>query len=160
MYDALDNFMRDTLWGKVVSDRQGKVWMEVGAEAYTNPTGSFPATMDITRQDWMNAPSIDERLSDETSFIEMGGVAYSGVVTGTFAALLTSAPGGTPGFRGGVETHEGLAPAWSGSSQQYGWEYFANKNSPYPTISMDMTREPYQSGYCSAGRSTAKHSCE
>jgi len=102
MYDAIDNYMRNTLWGKVVSDRQGKVWMEVGTEGYNNPETSFPSVMDITNRDWMNEPTIEEQLSEELSFIEMGGIAYSGVVTGTFSALLSSAPGNAPGFHGSV----------------------------------------------------------
>lgn len=138
MYDAIDNYMRDTLWGKVVSDRQGKVWMEVNAEGYEVPSDSFPTVMDITNRDWMNEPSIEEALSEELAFIEMGGIAYSGTVTGTFSALLASAPGNAPGFHGSIETHEGLALL---GQEQLNWlvgNVFANANSPFPSISMDM----------------------
>lgn len=138
MYDAVDNFMRSALMGKSVSDRQGKVWLEIDAEAYSNPTGSFPSVMDITKQDWMNTPSIDERLSNEMSFIEMGGVAYSGSTTGTFSAILAGAPGTTPGFRGTIETHEGLILASQSQLNQMAGNVFANRNSPYANISIEM----------------------
>jgi hypothetical protein len=138
MYDAIDNLMRGTLWGKVVSDRQGKAWMEVNAEAYTVPVTSFPPVMDITRRDWMNEPSIEERLSEEIAFIEMGGIAYSGTVTGTFSALLGSAPGNAPGFHGSMETHEGLALLGQNQLNRLVGNVFANKNSQVPTINIEM----------------------
>lgn len=139
MYDAVNNYMRDTLIGQTVSDRQGKVWMEVEAKAYTNPTGSFPPVMDITRRDWLNQPTIEERLSEDMAFLEYGGVAYSGVVTGTFAALIGSAPGTTPGFHGGMETHEGLALLGQEQLNTLVGNVFANENSPFPSVNMDMS---------------------
>ena len=138
MWDALDNYMRDTLIGQVVADRQGKTWMEVQAMAYPNPTSSFPSVMEITKRDWMNEPDIQERLSEDVAFIEMGGLAYSGVVTGTFSALLASAPGNAPGFHGSLETHEGLALLGQDQLNQLVGNVFANKNSPFPNIEMDM----------------------
>lgn len=138
MYDAIDNYMRTALIGKVVSDRQGKVWMEQGAEAYPNPTGSFTSVMDISKRDWMNEPSIDERLSDDVSYIEMGGVQWNGASTGTFAAYLAGAPGNAPGFRGTIETIEGLTLASQSQLNTMAGNVFANRNSPYPTVNMEM----------------------
>lgn len=138
MYDAIDNLMRGTLVGKVVSDRQGKTWMEVDAQAYSNPTGSFPAVMDITKRDWMNEPSIQERLSDDLSYLEFGGIAYSGVVTGTFSAILASAPGNTPSFRGNIETREGLALLGQDQLNRLVGNVWANLNSPHPQIDMEL----------------------
>lgn len=138
MYDALDNYMRDTLIGQVVADRQGKVWMEVEAMADPNPTGSYPSVITITNRDWMNAPSIEERLSDDMSFIEMGGIAYQGVASGTFSAILGSAPGNAPGFRGTVETHEGLALTSQSQLNRLVGNVFANRNAPFPFIEMEL----------------------
>ena len=58
LFDAVDNYMRNALLGTLVSDRQGKLWVEVGAYMYDNPTGSFPPIMTIERRDWMNEPNI------------------------------------------------------------------------------------------------------
>lgn len=138
MFDAIDNFMRVTLLGQVVSDRQGKVWMEVGAEAYPNPTGSFTSVMDISKRDWMGEPYVEERLSDDISYLELNGIAYSGVNTGTFSALIASAPGNAPSFRGSMETHPGLAVASHAQLNQMAGNVWANRNSPYPKINMDM----------------------
>lgn len=138
MYDAIDNLMRNTLIGKSVSDRQGKMWMEVEAMAYSNPTGSFTSVMDITNRDWMDMPIVDEVLSDQISQLEYGGIAYSGVVTGTFAALLGSAPGNAPSFRGTTEVHEGLALLGQAQLNQLVGNVWANQNSEFPQVSMEL----------------------
>lgn len=139
MFDAVDNLMRNTLLGQVVSDRQGKVWMEVEAKAYPNPTGSYVSVMEITKRDWMNDPIIEERLSDDTSYLELGGVAYTGVNQNTFSALIASAPGLSPSFRGKVDTREGLALASQSQLNIMVGNVWANDNSQFPRISMDMT---------------------
>lgn len=138
MYDAIDNLMRNTLLGKVVSDRQGKVWMEVDARAYDNPTGSFSAVMEITKRDWLGEPSVQQEFSDKLSYYEAGGIAYSGVNTGTFSAILASAPGSAPSFRGAIEMPEGLALLGQTQLNQLVGNVFANANSRLPKISMDM----------------------
>ena len=139
MYNAIDNFMRNTLVGQVTSDRQGKVWMEIQGMAYLNPTGTFVPIMDITDRDWMNTPSVSERLSPEVSYLEYGGIAYSGTVTGTYSAVIASAPGSSPGFRGTVESHQGQALAGQEFLNQIVGNVLANKNSQYPSVDMDLT---------------------
>lgn len=139
MFDAIDNLMRNTLLGQVVSDRQGKVWMEVEAKAYENPTGSFTSVMDISKRDWRNEPSVDERLSDDTSFLELGGVAYTGVFNNTFSALIASAPGSAPSFRGRVDTRTGMALGSQSQLNTMVGNVWANDNTKFPRISMDMT---------------------
>lgn len=138
MYDAINNYMQNTLVGKVVSDRQGKVWMEVDAMAYPDPTGTFTSKMNITKRDWMNQPVIEERLTNDVSYMEYGGVAYSGVNTGTFDALISEAPGNAPGFYGTMDSHQGLALQGQTQLNRMLGNIFANKNSPFPTIGLDM----------------------
>lgn len=138
IFDALDTLMRNTLLGKVVADRQGKVWAEIDARAYPNPTGSFTSVMDITKRDWMGEPTIEQEFSDRLSYYEAGGIAYSGVVTGTFAALLACAPGSSPSFRGSIETPDGLALLGQTQLNQLVGNVWANANSRLPRISMDM----------------------
>lgn len=138
IYDAIDNLMRNTLVGKSVSDRQGKVWMEIDAGAYSNPTGSFSSVMEITKRDWMGEPTIEERFSDQLSYFEMGGIHYSGVSTGTFSALLACAPGSAPSFRGRIETPDGYAIGGQPHLNQLVGNIFANANSRLPSIDMEM----------------------
>ena len=136
--DAIDNYMRSALEGKVVADLQGRVYAEVGAWVTSNPTGSYPTIMSITRRDWLGEPSIVERLSPPISFLERGGVAYSGPVTGTFSALISSAPGSVPAFRGGEDKNQGMTLASQTQLNELTGNLLANKNSQFPEISMRM----------------------
>lgn len=135
IYDAVDNYMRGTLEGKVTADIQGKIWAEVGAWATPNPTGSFPTQFSITKRDWVGSPNIIERLIQPVSYLERGGVAYSGAFTGTFSAIISSAPGTAPGFRGNEDKQEGMALFDQAQLNILTGNLFANKNSKYPEIS-------------------------
>lgn len=139
MFDAIDNYMRGTLLGGVCTDRQGKLWAEVGIWAYSNPTGSFPPVMEITNREWLGQPTVTERLTPPLSFLELGGVAYSGTSTGTFSALISNAPGETPNTRGNVERQQGLALASQHQLNILTGNQFANKNATLPTIEMELT---------------------
>jgi len=138
-YDAIDNLMRGALAGQLVSDRQGKLWAEVEARAYDNPTGSFsPPIMEITARDWINAPQVDEYISDQMSYMEVGGVAYSGSSTGTFAALLAAAPGSAPTNRGRIESIDGLALGGQSHLNTLSGNLFANENVKEKTAEIDF----------------------
>lgn len=139
MFDAIDNYMRGTLMGQVVADRQGKIWAEVGAWATPNPTGSFSPVMTLQKGDWINELEISERLFPDLSSIELGGVAYSGATTGTFSALISSAPGLVPNFRGTADTHQGLALASQEQLNELAGNIYANRTSRFPEISSELS---------------------
>jgi hypothetical protein len=138
VFDAIDNLMRGTLIGEVVSDRQGKVWCEVSAESTPNATGTFVQSMYLNRRDWMNQPILEERVQDDISFIELGGIAYSGPTTGTFAALIACAPGSAPSFRGTLDRRQGLALESQSQLNTLVGNVFANKNTRYRSIDMEL----------------------
>lgn len=138
IYDAVDNYMRTSLMGKFVADRQGKLWAEVGAEAYTNPTGSFATIQTIDKRDWVAEPSITQQLTPTMSFVELGGVAYSGSTTGTFGAFISQAPGTTPGYRGSTETIQGLTLESQAQLNQLSGNVLAKRNAKYPTIEFSL----------------------
>lgn len=139
MFDAIDNYMRGTLLGQVVSDRQGKIWAEVGAWATPNPTGSFAPVMTLQKSDWKNELQITERLFPDLSSIELGGVAYSGATTGTFSALISSAPGLVPNFRGTADTHQGLALSSQTQLNEMAGNIYANRIARFPEISTELS---------------------
>lgn len=139
MYDAVDNLMRGTLVGKLVADRQGKLWAEVDARAYSNPTGTFTPIMEITNRDWANEPGIEQIYADEYSYVEMGGIQYSGNITGTFQALMACAPGSAPSFRGRIEKSQGLALGGQPHLNQLVANVFANYNSRFPSMDMQVS---------------------
>lgn len=138
IFDAIDNYMRLALIGDVCADRQGKIWAEVGAVVYSNPTGSFPPIQEITKRDWLGEPRIEEVLTPPMSFVECGGVQFSGVTTGTFSAFLSQAPGTVPSTRGTVENIQGLTIAGQDHLNEISGNVYANRNAKYPSIELDM----------------------
>lgn len=139
LYDAIDSLIRSALVGSVVSDRQSKLWLEIDAHVQPNATGTFIPIMDLDKGDWVNEPRIDEALSNTMSFVELGGIAYSGVQTGTFAPLLSNAPGNAPSYRGKVERTQGLALLDQAHLNEIAGNIFAFKNAKYPIIDEEMS---------------------
>jgi len=136
LYDAIDNLVRGTILGGVTSDMQGKVWLEHGAHAFPNlasQTYSSPI-MDLRKQDWVGTPRIDEQLSPATSFIDYTGMAFSGVSTGTFAPLISNAPGTAPLYRGKQDRKVGLAPKSQVELNEITGNMLANSNYQWPRI--------------------------
>jgi hypothetical protein len=138
LFDAIDNLLRGTLIGSLCSDRQGTLYGEVHPKAYDNPTGTFTPVMDITKRDYKDRPNIEYVVYDNQSYLELGGIAYSGASTGTFAAVLSGAPGSAPSFHGAVEKTSGLAVGGQPHINQLSGNLWANDVQQYPTMSLDM----------------------
>lgn len=137
MFDAIDNLMRTTLIGSVASDRQGRIYAEVHPEAYANPTGTFSnPVFNVTKQDWMGEPSIDENIDNVVSYMEWGGILYK---SGKSYPYLACAPGQAPSFRGGVNKQPGLALLGQDHLNVLVGNAFASANARYPLITMDMS---------------------
>lgn len=138
LYDAIDSLIRSALVGEVVADKTSKLWLEVSAYAQPNATGTFIPIMTTEKRDWIHSPNIDESLAAKTSFIEMGGIAYSGSTTGTFSALLSNAPGTAPSYRGSVERTQGLALYDQAQLDRLAGNVLAYRNARFPIIDMEM----------------------
>ena len=138
IFDAVDNYMRGALLGSVCADRQGTIWAEVGAWGVADSTGTFPPIMTIQKSDWVNEPTIEQRFSPALSYLELGGIAYSGIVTGTYDAFISAAPGQTPHVRGSVERLQGLALASQSQLNSICGNLYANRNAKNYAVSLEM----------------------
>lgn len=136
LFDAIDNLVRSAVVGKAVADRQGKIWLE--RDLTIQPTGSIRSIMDITSNDWRDSPSFDENMIQKLSYLEMGGINFSGAYTGTFQALMANAPGGTPSYRGGVERTQGLALDSQSDLNSIVQNLYAFKNNRIAQIDMNL----------------------
>jgi len=136
LYDAIDNVIRGTVLGGVVSDIQGKIWLEHGAQALSDLASQSYSTpiMEIQKRDWVGSPRIDEQFIPAVSFIEYQGIAFSGVVTGTFAPLITNAPGTAPLYRGKQDRKSGMAPKSQVELNSIAGNILANRNYQYQSI--------------------------
>lgn len=138
IFDAIDNLLKSTLMGRLSADRQGRLWATVDPLAYDDPTGTFTPVMEVTKRDWMGTPRIEEPLLDSSSYIELGGIAYSGATTGTFSALLSGAPGSAPSYQGSVEKMTGLALASQTHINKLSGSLWSNRNQSHTPVSMEM----------------------
>lgn len=142
LYDAINNFMRGTLYGDVVCDRQGRIYAEVGAASYDITTFNN-IVMDTTKQDWIGSPSIEETYNYRLSYLEMGGIQFIPAPTGTFGgtsfAYLSCAPGVTPGYHGNVQTIDGMAFVDQDNLNDICGNVFAYINSKYAHVGLELS---------------------
>lgn len=127
IYDAVSSVMKSALVGSAISDRQGCFYLEV--EGYTNGI-TLPSTFTLDKQDWTGEPEIEDVQSDRLSFLEAGGISYSG---GSSSAYLSNAPGEAPNYRGKIERFQGLALSSQAQLNQLLGDVFAWRNSRFPS---------------------------
>jgi hypothetical protein len=138
IYDALSRLMESTVFGSVISDRQGRIYCEINPEATDAAKSSIPLNMFIDNHDWIGQPEIVERSSDSISYLEGGGVAYAGPATGTFSAVLSAAPGSVPAYRGVLQKVSGLALTGQDHLNTLMGNVYASRNSRYPEVTLSM----------------------
>lgn len=156
IYDAIAKFVETGLKGQVVSDRQGKLWAEITPQATPNPATAFNICMPIYATDWgsspdsmagelsaraskMNSgPEIRERIFPEMSYVEYGGIAYSGIATGTWSALLACAPGQAPAYKGQIDHMEGMILTSQSQLNQIVGTSYAYQNSRFPEFGFPL----------------------
>lgn len=141
LYDAINSFLSSGVVGKMVADRQGKLWGEIDVRATWNARSAFPiAFSTFSNIDWMGTPTLEERTYSEMSFLEMGGIAYngSGIASGSSTALLASAPGEAPRYHGRLSRQEGLILNNQLQLNRIVGAVFAYENSRFPSLSLDL----------------------
>lgn len=143
LYDSVSQLVGDAVIGQVVADRQGKIWSEVNASLQPTGTsrqvfGHMQSVIEVTRQDWRGEISIDRRPDGETSYVELGGIAYSGPITGTTNAYLSGAPGAAPDYFGSAERVSGLIITSQDQLNVLSGLAFAKANPLYPNVSVPL----------------------
>lgn len=144
LYEACNNWLENTILARMVSDRQGKLWCEI--EANAQPTGSSRMVNDtmenvitLARQDWRNEISITRRADAELAYVELGGVHYSGPsTTGSFEALLSGAPGEAPDYFGDTERASGLVLGGQDQLNKLTGLVWAWRNAIYPEVDVPI----------------------
>lgn len=134
LYDAINTLISGARRGRILSDRQGMIWLEQEAEAIVSGSSVFPTALELSKYDWIGDPVIDEVQTDETAFIEMGGIAFypNSGSAGGFNALLCDAPGKGPRYKGKVERIQGLALANQAELNDMAGQMLAYFNARYP----------------------------
>jgi hypothetical protein len=145
IYDGINNLLQSALIARIVSDRQGKLWCEVDARVIT--TGSarqandhMQGIINLTRQDWRSEISLDREFDSRLSYLEMGGIAYSGPGggSGTVGAYLSGAPGVAPDYFGTIERLSGLVIDGQTQLNELTGHAWAIKNAEYPDATIPL----------------------
>lgn len=139
LYDSIAQFVQLGLGGEVTSDMQGKIWVEISAGATPSSETAFPIALTLDKQDWKDEPNVTERLQNDVSYLEYGGIAYSGISTGTFKAMLAGAPGVAPSYAGEPDRQEGFILTTQSQLNSLVGNVFAYKNSRFPDIEFVMS---------------------
>jgi hypothetical protein len=135
LYEAVNNLYASALVANVIADRQGEIWAEI--DANMRATGSargLSTALTMTRQDWRGSFDIQERIDERLSYIELGGLAYSGPATGTTDPFLGGAPGDAPAYHGSLERVSGMVVRGQTHINELAGLAFARANARYPEV--------------------------
>lgn len=154
-YDAIAKFVETGIKGEIVSDRQGKMWIEISPEGTPNARTAFPVCMPIGQNDIgsnpktnsvaiatkaaqvSNGPQITERYFPETAYVEYGGIAYDHT-TGQSQAILAAGPGQTPAYKGNIDHMEGMILTSQQQLNNIVGASYAYQNSRFPEIAFPL----------------------
>lgn len=139
VFEAVNNLYATALVGNITADRQGKIWAEINTNVV--PTGtsrSLDTAISITRQDWRGALDIQHMPDDRLAFLEMGGIAYPGLGTGTIEPFLGGAPGDAPSYFGSLERITGLVVTGQTQLNELVGLAWAKANSDFPEVIVPM----------------------
>jgi len=138
LFDAVNALMESAIVGRTICDRQGKLWFEIEYEAIDDAASNVSLNMFLDNHDWIGELSIQERVVNSLSFLEMGGVYWQGAVADTFSPLLSAAPGEVPYYRGSPITLSGLALSGQDQVNTLCGNVYANRNARFPEVSVDL----------------------
>lgn len=139
LFSAVQQFLSSTLLGELCCNRKGQIFAEIDLNMQNTGTprdvGSW---MDLARRDWMNEPSIKRVQSPDTSYTELGGVAYYGDADGGFGAWLSGAPGDSPAYFGAAKSITGLAINNQSDLNILSGLYWADLASEFPEVVFEL----------------------
>lgn len=136
---ALDGLLSSALLAHFVVDRQGQVWMETKTNVVPVGSRTLGTTTSIAAHDWRDRISIRRRRRSEISYVEVGGIYYAGPATGSFQAIMSSAPGNTPRYYGREQIINGLALSDQTTNNQLAGDIIAMLNSEFPEVRIQLS---------------------
>lgn len=138
LFDGVQNYVKNTLQGSLISSMQGKLWIGPDISVVHQARTVRPASMTITKNDWIGTPGIQEATDNTISYLEAGGISYSGPITSISTPLLSAAPGTSPSRRGTPDSITGLVLSSQAMLNNLSGDLFAYKNARYPVIDLEM----------------------
>jgi len=145
LYDAINNYLLNTLFAQAVCDRQGKIWCEIDARVQLTGTSRQVANtmqnvIEVTDYDWRGQVELSEEDEATLAYVELGGIYYSGPTeTGTYAAYLSGAPGECPDYWGDIERVQGIVCSSQDDLNIKSGYVFAMRNSGFPSVDVPLS---------------------
>lgn len=134
MRSALNSFLSTSLFATFSVDRQGQIWTEKDLDIVEVADRTVDSTFTLTRHDWRGKLDITIRRIPPSSYVELGGINYTGPTVNTFSALISSAPGTAPKYTGRTSILNGLVLATQSKTNQLAGNVLAKLNNKYPEI--------------------------
>lgn len=139
VYDITQKFADTYYLGEVVSDRQGAIWIEKHPKSIHAVTGTYNTVLDIDRQDWMGEIDITEQLNSPVSYLEMHGLGYAGIATGTINDYLSAAPYiNKRNPFGQADFIQGYVVGNQTENNQIVGDVFAHRNAKFPSVNVKL----------------------
>jgi hypothetical protein len=140
LYDAVNSVLKSARIGQLTSSRTSKLWMEIEVRATHGASTAFPSELTVNRDDWMGEPTIQEAVYDQTAYLEMGGIEYSGPgdQSKNSKPRLACAPGTAPSNNGKSSPITGLSVKSQAQLNNLVGDVFYTDNAQYPRINMDL----------------------
>ncbi len=115
------------------------MYFEIDSGATDDAANTFDTSYDLFNPDWIGNPGITE-AKEQVAYLEMGGVAYYGISSGsgTYSALLAGGPGTVPAYRGTNQKLSGLALTTQGQLNTLVGNIWENMNADYPDVDFDL----------------------
>lgn len=139
VYDITQKFADTYYLGEVVSDRQGAIWIERHPKSIHLVTGTYNTVLDLDRQDWMGEVDITEQLYSPVSYLEMHGLGYAGIATGTLNDYLSAAPYiNKRNPFGQADFIQGYVVSNQAENNQIVGDVFAHKNARFSSVNVKL----------------------
>lgn len=139
VYDIVQKFADVYYLGEVVSDRQNSIWIERHPKSIHVVTGTYNTVMDLDRQDWMGEIDVTEQLNSPVSYLEMHGLGYAGIATGTINDYLSAAPYiNKRNPFGQADFIQGYVVNNQTENNQIVGDVFAHKNARFPSVNIKL----------------------
>ncbi len=139
MFGSLNEILRTTLVGGACVDRQGKLWLETKVDIIPELDRSLGTVMTLTRSDWLNNLDFAYVREQKCSYVELGGVAYTGPTDDIGTAIISCAPGFAPNYQGSPTKISQLVLVNQTDTNELAGNYLAMLNKKFPELNITFT---------------------
>ena len=142
-WDSIRAICEMSFYGYPCFDRLNTMWIQQHPGRVGSDTDSLPSNLAITKSAWIGMPEINQTPIDPVSYLEVGGMIYSG---GTETGLrLAAAPGDVPQYFGSPESIPGLSVASFAELLSITANVFGYMNRQYRSVDFTMAQQQWQS---------------